>query len=410
MAPTPGDAWKDDLLRELLQRPKYMTEVRRDGKDDKVVAKVIKEEFERRLALSDAKESKFERRMKEYAAACWQTCEQMHLLMLDDEQPENEKQRLDADHWYEINLTNALLFANLSLEGCPQLVPGRLFTTRMPRDIVDDPGERKDFIAKCKLNNLRVVCVLTEPDEFEKYSGRNDLLDFYREECGLVVFNRAIPDFEIPTSGDLVNNILDLIYHLSQGRNALVHCAGGTGRTGMVIAAVVKNLGIYDPVATIRRVKSTYVETYAQELFLKNMPVAINEKILQDSPTLAKAIAAEHLIQVFHTHGTKAVVSDGQDVKDVVEELDDKEEDKLREAYKRTFDLVDADNSGTLDEKELKVWLSMCGAELNLDTIIKVLTEEGELTRDKFAKLMSSYASSSRRDYDIGGSHSSSAH
>ena len=95
--------------------------------------------------------------MKEYAAACWQTCEQMHLLMLDDEQPENEKQRLDPDHWYEINLTNALLFANLSLEGCPQLVPGRLFTTRMPRDIVKDPGERRDFIDKCKLNNLRVI-------------------------------------------------------------------------------------------------------------------------------------------------------------------------------------------------------------------------------------------------------------
>ena len=152
---------------------------------------------------------------------------------------------------------------------------------------------------------------MTEPDEFEKYSGRNDLLDFYREECGLVVFNRAIPDFEIPTSGDLVNNILDLTYHLSQGRNALVHCAGGTGRTGMVIAAVVKNLGIYDPIARIRRVKSTYVETYDQELFLKNMPMAINEKILQDSPMLAKAIAAERLIQVFYTHGNKAVDNEG---------------------------------------------------------------------------------------------------
>ena len=104
--------------------------------------------------------------MKEYAAACWQTCEQMHLLMLDDEQPENEKQRLDPDHWYEINLTNALLFANLSLEGCPQLVPGRLFTTRMPRDIVKDPGERRDFIDKCKLNNLRVITA-------------NDLLAFF---------------------------------------------------------------------------------------------------------------------------------------------------------------------------------------------------------------------------------------
>ena len=29
-----------------------------------------------------------------------------------------------------------------------------------------------------------------------------------------------------------------------KGRNCLVHCAGGSGRTGMVIAAVVKNLGV----------------------------------------------------------------------------------------------------------------------------------------------------------------------
>ena len=145
--------------------------------------------------------------MRDYAAAAWQTCEQMHLQMLDDDQPENEKQRLDPDHWYEINLTNAMLFANLTLDGLPQLVPGRLFSTRMPRNIVKDPQERMDFIKKCRKNDLRVrkflvlliirencllffqcICVLTETEEFEKYSGMEGLLDFYREECGLVVY------------------------------------------------------------------------------------------------------------------------------------------------------------------------------------------------------------------------------
>ena len=32
----------------------------------------------------------------------------------------------------------------------------------------------------------------------------------------------------------------------------------------MVLAAVIKNLGVYDYIARIRRVKSTYVETYEQ--------------------------------------------------------------------------------------------------------------------------------------------------
>ena len=36
--------------------------------------------------------------MREYAAASWQTCEKLHLLMLADDQPENEKQRMDPDH------------------------------------------------------------------------------------------------------------------------------------------------------------------------------------------------------------------------------------------------------------------------------------------------------------------------
>lgn len=405
--------WKAEFLKGILQRPRYMTEVRRDGKDDAVIEKIICAEFNRRLALPKLKKSKFVRRMREYAAASWRTAEALHLLMLDDDQPENEKQRLDPDHWYENNLTNAVLFANLSLEGLPQLVPGRLFSTRMPRNIVEDPGERKDWLDKCKKNKLEVICVLTEPYESKKYSGMDGLLDFYREECGLTVYNRAIPDFQIPTSGDLVNNILDLTYHLSQGQNCLIHCAGGSGRTGMVVAAVVKNLGLYDPIARIRRVKSTYVETYDQELFLKNMPIAIDTRILQDSPMLALAIAAEHLIEVFHTHGASMEKSEA--AKDVVKGIDDNdddvnEEEVLTEAYKKTFDLVDTDGSGTLDKSELVQWLTMCGAELDLKSILDVLLEEGNLSRDRFAKLMCSFANSSRRDYDIGGTIKAHAH
>ena len=59
---------------------------------------------------------------------------------------------------------------------------------------------------------------------------------------------------------------------------------------------------------------------------------------------MAKAIAAEKLIQVFHTHGAKMEKS--EIAADVVDQLDDKEEDGLRDAYKQTFDLVDSDSSG----------------------------------------------------------------
>jgi len=387
------EQWKDKFLKELTTRPDYMTEVRRDGKDNEAVKKVIKEEFDKRVEdLDEDNKSKFVRRMEAFSRACWSTCESLHQLMLDDEQPENEKARLDPDHWYENNLTNALLFANLTLDGMEQLVPGRLFTTRMPRNIVEDLGERDDFIDKCTVNNLRVVLVLTEPHEFEEYAGEPDLLKFYREECGLVVYNRAVPDFQIPTSGDLVDNILDLTYHLAKGRNCLVHCAGGSGRTGMVIAAIVKNLGVYDPIARIRRVKSTYVETEAQELFLKHLPMAIDSRIVREKPLLAKAIAAERLLQVFVTHGDKIKE---QELERDCETMDTT---KLKTAYLKTFDMLDQDQSGTLDKQEVTEWLHMCGSEIDIDKVLNTLMGEDDIiTRDKFADLMSTKVNDHRR-------------
>merc|ERR1719384_1045976 len=403
---------KKSYLLTLCRRPTVgLTEVRRDGKDNAAVAKVIKKEFMLKMDVMDQQD--FINHMHAYASACWAATEAIHQVILDDDIPENERARLDPDHWYEINLTNAVLFSNLWLEhvtGLEQLVPGRLFSTRMPRDIVQDLGERNDFIKKCEKNKLRVGFVLTETHEFKKYSGMDGLLDFYRQECRLIVYNRAIPDFKIPTQGDLVHNILDLVYHLSQGRNCLVHCAGGTGRTGMVIAAIVQNLGCYDAVSRIRKVKSTYVETKDQEIFLKNMPRAIDSRIVKEKPLLARAIAAEHLIQVFFTHKGRIEKQSTQEDRDAVrqslgdnvEPLDQKEEDELLDAYKQTFDLIDSDGSGSLDKAELENWFAMCGAELDLSSLLEVLVGDGELTRDKFARLMCSSAKSHRRDYDIG--------
>ena len=71
--------------------------------------------------------------------------------------------------------------------------------------------------------------------------------------------------------------------------------------------------------------------------------------------------------------------------------------------HRQTFDLIDMDSSGTLEKSELDEWFQMCGAELDLSKLLDVLVGDGgELTRDKFARLMCSSAKSHRRDYDIG--------
>ena len=48
-----SQGWKEEFLLELCKRPKYMTEVRRDGKDDQLIASLIKEELEWSLEKRD---------------------------------------------------------------------------------------------------------------------------------------------------------------------------------------------------------------------------------------------------------------------------------------------------------------------------------------------------------------------
>ena len=349
--------------------------------------------------------------------------ESLHLQMLADETPENERVRMDPDHWYELNLTNAFLFANLAPEkvhGMEQLVPGRLFTTRMPRDLNDaSQDEGADFIKKCKENDLKVVFCLTEPEEFEKYSGVENLLDFYKQDCGLIVYNRSIPDFQIPTEGDLVDNILDLTYHLANGNNCLVHCAGGTGRTGMVVAAIIQNFGLNDVVPRIRKVKSTYVETPAQEMFLKKMPTALSHKIVKNHYKLACAIAAEHLIDVFRTHKFKLTecLTEGLDVDEALKRISSGfdglkggHEEKLKEAYGQIFDIIDNDKSGHIDNEEFSNWLGMVGAEVDMKELKESLlgdekSENVKLTRKRFTDFMSKKAKHHLRHYELGSVH-----
>ena len=210
------------------------------------------------------------------------------------------------------------------------------------------------------------------------------------------------------TSGELVDDIIDLTYHLSQGLNSLIHCAGGTGRTGMVLAAVIQNFGVYDPIARIRKVKSTYVETREQEIFLENMPMAIDVRIVKNQPQLAFAIAAEHLIEAYYTHkdeiekakkeGEKEQDA-GQQLIDVVDGLDSHEEQELRDAYGQIFDLIDHERLGYLNKEELEEWLGLIGAEMDLTHIISVLLGDGILTREMFIKLMGSMVKHNRRSY-----------
>lgn len=126
---------------------------------------------------------------------------------------------------------------------------------------------------------------------------------------------------------------------------------------------------------------------------------------------LAFAIAAEQLIQLFHTHKSliqKSECSEEKNscldqIQDSLDVLDLKDEDSLTEAYGQTFDLIDQDDSGILDSREIKDWFKMCGAEIDVSELITTMMTDGNLTRDKFVNYMTSLAKTRHRDYDISG-------
>jgi len=110
---------------------------------------------------------------------------------------------------YELNLSNGNLFERFLPQE--ELVSGRLFTTRMPRQLPSTllatnesvPSlSAENFKLKCKFNNLSSVVILTQEEEYMKYAG-GDLEAFYRS-IPLEIITRPITDFSIPTLDRLV--------------------------------------------------------------------------------------------------------------------------------------------------------------------------------------------------------------
>ena len=155
--------------------------------------------------------------------------------------------------------------------------PGRLGMTILPG--VRDPG-RWDRELEADLRRLEehhaadALVTLLEREEFELY-GVPDLLERARG-AGFEVVHFPIRDVSTPRRAQsdeyaaLVERILAL---LRDGRTVVVHCRGGLGRTGTVVASVLVALG-RDPdaaIATVRAVRSDRaVETRAQEEYVRS--------------------------------------------------------------------------------------------------------------------------------------------
>jgi hypothetical protein len=110
------------------------------------------------------------------------------------------------------------------------------------------PGDRDAAGTELRLRRLldcgiRTLVDLTEPDELDLRAGRfpsyPPILERLAETRGLEVAHQrfAIEDADTPQPGQLDRILGVLAGSLAHERPAYVHCWGGRGRTGVVVAA-----------------------------------------------------------------------------------------------------------------------------------------------------------------------------
>lgn len=102
------------------------------------------------------------------------------------------------------------------------------------------PGYRDAEIAEwiefMQQNNIKQVCCLLPESQLIRYS---DLLGTYRKIFGSDrICWTPIPDFELAKRDILLDRILPFLASANnKGERVVVHCSGGIGRTGHVLAA-----------------------------------------------------------------------------------------------------------------------------------------------------------------------------
>lgn len=106
-----------------------------------------------------------------------------------------------------------------------------------------------------KFGIARICCLLNE-EQLGYYQAKPGLIDFYREEFGLAkVLHAPVEDYHLIDRTELETRVLPFLWEaVKANEKVLVHCSGGYGRTGHVLAAWLVHGRGYTPGDSLKTV------------------------------------------------------------------------------------------------------------------------------------------------------------
>ena len=163
---------------------------------------------------------------------------------------------------------NGAVPASAGPSGFAWLVPGQLAGTPLPGAVQDIDAD----LAALKAAGITWLITLTEQDLPQEALRRH----------GLSNLHLPIYSLEPPTVAQNQMLLKRMEMLLAQGQVLAVHCLGGIGRTGTVLAAwlVREGLTAVEALRRVRLIDAQYVQTAEQEEFLQRYEDAILRRII----------------------------------------------------------------------------------------------------------------------------------